>query len=235
LSQKGNDTMSAIDPTKPITGTPSTQSVRDNFSIAKTEIEAIIARLVALELIYSPESLTSWNPVDAGTNITLTNSNRTMQESRGGETSIRSLTSKTTGKHYAEFLMHGSWSSGTAVGFADATTAAGAGLNSWLGTISKSAGIKGTNSASGACSWVTNMMGSTSDPVPSLLADSVIGIGIDCDNQTAFFWKNGVLIATFTGLAPGPYFLMASTYDFSARVTIQATPAFLPNTFQSWT
>jgi hypothetical protein len=30
---------SAIDPLKPITGTPTTQSVRDNFSVAKSEIE----------------------------------------------------------------------------------------------------------------------------------------------------------------------------------------------------
>lgn len=32
---------SAIDPTKPTTGTPTTQSVRDNFAAAKAEIEAL--------------------------------------------------------------------------------------------------------------------------------------------------------------------------------------------------
>lgn len=36
---------SAIDPTKPTTGNPTTQSVRDNFAAAKTEIETIQAAL----------------------------------------------------------------------------------------------------------------------------------------------------------------------------------------------
>jgi hypothetical protein len=36
---------SAIDPTKPTTGNPTTQSVRDNFTAAKTEIEEIQAAL----------------------------------------------------------------------------------------------------------------------------------------------------------------------------------------------
>ncbi|MGL4230126.1 MAG: hypothetical protein ACRCWJ_02060, partial [Casimicrobium sp.] len=34
---------SAIDPTKPITGNPTTASVRDNFAAAKSEIEALQA------------------------------------------------------------------------------------------------------------------------------------------------------------------------------------------------
>lgn len=36
---------SAIDPTKPTTGNPTTKSVRDNFAAAKTEIEEIQAAL----------------------------------------------------------------------------------------------------------------------------------------------------------------------------------------------
>lgn len=36
---------SAIDSSKPITGTPTTQSVRDNFAAAKSEIETLQARL----------------------------------------------------------------------------------------------------------------------------------------------------------------------------------------------
>lgn len=36
---------SAIDPSKPTTGNPTTQSVRDNFAAAKTEIEEIQAAL----------------------------------------------------------------------------------------------------------------------------------------------------------------------------------------------
>jgi hypothetical protein len=35
--------MSNIDPTKPIAGSPTTQSVRDNFATAKTEIEGVVA------------------------------------------------------------------------------------------------------------------------------------------------------------------------------------------------
>ena len=35
---------SAIDSSKPITGSPTTQSVRDNFAAAKSEIEALQAR-----------------------------------------------------------------------------------------------------------------------------------------------------------------------------------------------
>jgi hypothetical protein len=36
---------SAIDPTKPITGAPTTQSVRDNFAAAKNEIQALNGQL----------------------------------------------------------------------------------------------------------------------------------------------------------------------------------------------
>lgn len=36
--------MSLVDPTKPVTGTPTTQSVRDNFGIIKTELEVFEAK-----------------------------------------------------------------------------------------------------------------------------------------------------------------------------------------------
>lgn len=45
---------SAIDPTKPVTGTPTTQSVRDNFSAAKTEILALQAADALLAPLAAP-------------------------------------------------------------------------------------------------------------------------------------------------------------------------------------
>lgn len=52
---------SAIDPTKPVFGTPTTQSVRDNFSAAKSEIESLQSD-VATALTRPTDTFETWTP-----------------------------------------------------------------------------------------------------------------------------------------------------------------------------
>ena len=48
---------SSIDPTKPIVGTPTTASVRDNFAAAKAEIEALQAQVAAMLASYDAPAI----------------------------------------------------------------------------------------------------------------------------------------------------------------------------------
>lgn len=67
---------SLIDATKPIAGTPTTQSVRDNFAAAKSEIEAMQIRYPQIGFIDLNDTATTGSPISVpGTNtfVKLTN------------------------------------------------------------------------------------------------------------------------------------------------------------------
>lgn len=55
---------SLIDPTKPASASATTQSVRDNFSAAKTEIEALQALVAADITLGTPQASTSGTAID---------------------------------------------------------------------------------------------------------------------------------------------------------------------------
>lgn len=180
---------------------------------------------------------TTWNPSDKSANLTLANGNKTAIRNAGtGFAMVRSTTSKSTGKWYAEIRIDLLGGTDTMLGL---DSGAGS-LSSYPGNAANGYGYymldgsKFNNAASTAygATYTTN---------------DVIGIAYDAGAGKVWFSKNGTWQASgdpatganpaFTGVAAGQFLAGAGIYaddTFSLRVLAANFSNTAPSGFSEW-
>jgi hypothetical protein len=227
--------MSAIDPTKPASGAATTQSVRDNFSAAASEIDSITSRLDALEaVVFAPQAM-AWDRNNAGTGINWTNSDSTMAETRGGWTACRALGGYSSAKHQVGLIVNGSWTVGANMGILPSTPVNGTPLNIDLSTASICYGIKPTNSTSGACSMITKGTGTYSGSTPSVHAGDIFTFAADFDAHTLDLYQNGSYLGQWSGIEAITFYPAGAMYDFAVNVSVENSMTYPVSGFTQWT
>jgi hypothetical protein len=135
---------------------------------------------------------TTWDPANKGTDIVLFNSNRSMYNPSAGWESVRSTTSKSSGKWYSEFVIV--VNGNLLIGLADAS----ASMNSYLGNSANSMG-----EAMNGGQFLNGFTAGGGSGVTGFTTD-VIQMAIDFDAGEVRYGKNGSLSsggsprATFT-------------------------------------
>lgn len=197
----------------------------------------------------APPVTVTWNPLDKGANITLSNGNLTASKlaTDAGWTTVRATLSKSTGKRYFEYIMvsgaHSEGDPGLSAAGGDVSQRLGAqGVTSYCVTPNNT-GVVETTFVDGTAAAVT------------LANNDVIGIAVDFDTGKVWMAQNndytkysGGAANPVTGAAPRvtftpntPLFPAASLFgnsDGTIVVTLVAsgTFAFAPPTgFVAWT
>lgn len=151
----------------------------------------------------APPANSGWDPASKGTQITLTTvtvANDTATNTGGGsQSSVRSLHGHNAGKLYLEIVYTASSTNSYFAGIADATTAGGAGLDTFVGNFANSGGNINSNAqglATGTFS-APNHFGSAWGP---LITGDVMQLAFDFtgDGTSGFVYlgKNGTYLAS---------------------------------------
>ena len=124
---------------------------------------------------------TTWNSADKSANITLSNADLTASAtSAGGSYStVRTISSKTSGKFYVEAKISGSMSANMVVGIANVS----ASLTTYLGSTNNSAGMN----ADGTVMRNNATVGTGTNP----LTGDIVSIAVDRTNNMIWFRVNG--------------------------------------------
>ena len=151
-----------------------------------------------------------FNPADKGSDVTLSNVNKTATFGSGTNSLVRSDVSKSSGKWYWEVTQNTVGSFSSIVGIANSSAT----LNNYLAFDANGYGYYGQTGNklnSGA-----NSYGST------FTAGDIIGIAMDLDADTLTFYKNNTSQGTaFTGLT-GTYFAAVSSSTGGAGESVTA-------------
>lgn len=156
--------------------------------------------------------MTTWNPSDKSTNVTLSNGNLTAtgSEASGIYFWSRSTTSKNSGKHYLESTV-GSFGGGApSGGFAAAlgTALVGSNLNDYLGQAANTSAYYDDGSV-----YVNNAVVAT---LAAYVNGDVIGLALDLDAGKGWYSKNGVFASGNPAAGTGAHF------TFTAGTTLYA-------------
>lgn len=175
-------------------------------------------------LKYTPPNGTFWNPKDVGSTSTFSNNNLTHTGTSGATWScVRSNTSKSSGKWYAEFRAFATTSVTIGVGKSTAslgTANLGDDANGW-GWMPGTKRTNATNTAYGA----------------TYTSSDVVGIALDLDAGTLTYYVNGVSQGqAFSGIT-GTLFLMTGAANNSGgTINTGATPFAYspPSGYSAW-
>lgn len=131
---------------------------------------------------------TTWNPADKGTGVILSNGDLTAALPDGGNMSVRSTTSKGSGKWY--FELTATWTQVSNMQRIPGIMTGGADVNtSWPGSnTGEGCGIyPHVNSGN----WLLVFNGGTTTLANGFTDSDVVGVSLDCDNGLLYFTKNG--------------------------------------------
>jgi hypothetical protein len=185
----------------------------------------------------------AWDPSAKHSAIELTNNNRTARGTDNGGGLVRSLTSKSSGKWYAEVRLDNFSSAGTnGCGIIGLVTP-GEPVSNWVGQGTGCAGLWRVGSA------VDKYMAGTSTRISgqSIAENDVCMMAWDADNGLFWAGKNGTFMQSgnpATGANPmyshtslqGEHYLATSPRNNNNRTTLLATPTFtVPAGFTYWT
>lgn len=153
------------------------------------QMAAVIADYLCLGMAAAATHVTTWNPSDKGTNITLSSGNLTAT-SNAGSCAVRSVDAVTAGTWYFETTVGlvGGFAGGEYIGLGNSS----AGLNAANpGVDSNSIGYQ-----HGGGIYKGNSLVSA---VTALSNGDKVGVLYDADNRTIRFYRNNVLEYTATG------------------------------------
>lgn len=184
--------------------------------------------------------ITTWDPLNKGTNITLTGGNLVAENTVGNLwTTVLSTLSHTTGKYYWEYNITTNTGQTTMVG-AQATID----LTTFVGGSASSFGWQANPVASSSARWRNN---ANIGDQGSYTAGDVVAVAFDIDSGDVWFSVNGTYISgdpsletspSITGLSAGTWLAGYSpfTLGHNATVNLGATPfAFaIPTDYNSW-
>lgn len=164
--------------------------------------------------------MTTWNPTDKSTRVTLSNGDLTST----GQTEVagtqygwaRSTTSKTTGKKYAESNVGNTDGGGFAAALG--TALLGSNLNNFLGVAANESAYYDTGQV-----YVNNAVVAT---LASYTDGDVVGLAVDIGAGKGWYSKNGVFASGDPGAGTGEHFTFtAGTALFIGFTTADETPA----------
>ena len=185
----GNFTSTAINATANFGATPFKHSVPPGYNPGIDNEPSI-----------SPAAQTyaTWNPADKNAQVVLTTGNLT-QVNNLGSIAVRATIGKTTGKWYWEVTRGQNGTGETSVGIGTASAT----LANWLGFDVNSVGYDSTiGSLYKNNAVVASGLGTYNT------AGDTIGIALNQDNGTVLFYRNGVLVSTYTHGLSGAVFPM---------------------------
>lgn len=146
----------------------------------------------------------TWNPADKASQITLTNSNLTADNTVDGTwKSVRANQGKSTGKHLFAFTAQATVTNALIVGLCTAAMD----INNYAGATAKSAGIH-----LAMASWLSNGMTVAGASSTGTLGEVLVAI--DCDNGKAYVCQNDAWKGTAnpaTGANPNITFTAGDT------------------------
>lgn len=196
------------------------------YGLGSSNSDSTIANFGATALTYPPPNGTFFNPKDAGSGIVTSNNNLTFNVA-SSNFGVRSNTSKSSGKWYAEFrILGGIYNE---LGVAKSTAS--------LATSPDSAGalLAYTYYQSGGYYYGTNVGTGTG---ASYTTGDVVGIALDLTTGTVTSYKNGVAQDVMgTGLT-GSWYLIAGAWSASGNATLNTGAtnfAYTPPTgYSAW-
>lgn len=186
--------------------------------------------------------MTTWNTSDAAAGFTFADGDlEAIASTVSGWGSVRSTTSKSSGKYYVEFAInHVDGSNGWMAGIANAA----ASLTTFIGATNNGAGLQ-----AGGTYWTD---GSPSSGVSGFTGATVLGLAVDFGAQKIWGTTNGSVwngnaggtqnpVTGAGGLSfsnvSGPWFLGFSGYNSGSDATTLATSTFVfsaPSGFSPW-
>ncbi len=174
-------------------------------------------------------AVTTWNPADKGSNCSLSGGDLTATSTSYLNGSVRSTTSKSTGKWYFENTISNNGGGGMAGGAGTAAASLdypGASATSW-----------GYQGAGGNAGKFYNNGSSIASTGVSYAAGDVIGHALDADAGTLILSKNGTPVGTITGLS-GAIFAMFGGANVATEVVTTnfggSAFAFPPSGYSAW-
>lgn len=189
-----------------------------------------------IPMMYFPEIVASstWNPLDKGGSVVLSNGDLTATKSGAAYESVRGTIGKSAGALYFEMVV-GSDSLNLILGVADSSFQL---TTRYLGEnnagAKKSAGRSTTPTR-----FYRNLTNAASNStVPAYGPGAVVGVGINFSTFTMTLYDGltGTLIDTYVDASPWGTLYPAATIQEDAIVTLDTTGpyAFLPAGFVAW-
>ena len=168
----------------------------------------------------APKVYATWNPSDKGSGVTLTNGNLTYTSPNDYINSgVRASKAMTTGKWYCEstVITAGFFGFGIADVSSGAIIVSGATADNMYHYYGGEGALM-----NGVGAWLADASG--------FGVGAVIGLAFDADNDTAYWYLNGVLQLTKTGLTGTRYFYAVNAWMTASSCTTNfgATPFAYP-------
>jgi hypothetical protein len=162
----------------------------------------------------TPGNFATWNPLDKGAKVALSNNNMTASWN-GGKGTVRSTISKSSGKWYWEVKLNqaGNQFIGVATSSASVNNTVGWDIGGWSMVVDE--GDRWHNGSQGY--WAGGPF--------SFNNDDVVGVALDVDNGKISMYKNGVFIGEmFTGITGNIYAAWGGELSGTGTVNFGATP-----------
>lgn len=197
-------------------------TLKGSISLAQ-KIRAVIGACIFVSVLGIPAfgfaaTYATWNPGDAGPNITLSGGDLTMTQSSSGWTSVRSTIGVSSGKYYWELKVNGPIpGSPTGIDLLEGVGNASMPLTSWVGNNTDGYGwyFGGAKYNGGSSPYCVSGGGG------GYQTDDVIGVALDADNGTIKMYRNGVDCGSdmYTGMPATTYYAAASTDNNASGFT----------------
>ena len=170
--------------------------------------------VVVSGVISNPGNFATWNPLDKGAKVALSNNNMTAAWN-GGKGTVRSTISKSSGKWYWEVKLNqaGNQFIGVATSSASVNNTVGWDIGGWSMVVDE--GDRWHNGSQGY--WAGGPF--------SFNNDDVVGVALDIDNGKIAIYKNGAYIGEmFTGITGNIYAAWGGEFSGTGTVNFGATP-----------
>jgi hypothetical protein len=162
----------------------------------------------------TPGNFATWNPLDKGAKVALSNNNMTAAWN-GGKGTVRSTISKSSGKWYWEIKLNqaGNQFIGVATSSASVNNTVGWDIGGWSMVVDE--GDRWHNGSQGY--WAGGPF--------SFNNDDVVGVALDIDNGKISMYKNGAYIGEmFTGITGNIYAAWGGELSGIGTANFGATP-----------